>query len=78
MRTTAGTKACQFRKGQTMHTDAAFIAAQVACEAIWNAPEGYNASDVEAVLTFAEHVGVSATYIDGARTAFTNNMMGWN
>jgi hypothetical protein len=54
------------------------IAAQVACEAIWNAPEGYGAETVEAVITFAEHVGVSATYIDGARTAFTNNMMGWN
>jgi hypothetical protein len=54
------------------------IAAQVACEAIWNAPEGYGAETVEAVITFAESVGVSATYIDGAREAFTNNMMGWN
>lgn len=54
------------------------IAAQVACEAIWNAPEGYSASDVEAVLEFAASVGVSDTYIAGARAAFTNNLMGWN
>lgn len=55
-----------------MQTDAQ-IAAQVACEAIWNAPEGYGAETVEAVLTFAESVGVSANIVAGAREAFTNN-----
>jgi hypothetical protein len=54
-----------------MQTDAQ-IAAQVACEAIWNAPEGYGAETVEAVLTFAESVGVSEHIITGARESFAN------